>query len=100
MTWPIPFHTAKVQTECSIYAAPAGRSSCFLSFYLTKCDVPDLIIVTYVADQAFSALFFLLFSLLSCFLCSNIRKAARHVGLALTLYMKHDKRPPNKKEEE
>lgn len=48
----ISFHAAKVQTECSIYAAPAGRSSCFLSFYLTECDVSDLIIVTSVAGHA------------------------------------------------
>lgn len=70
----ISFHAAKVQTECSIYAAPAGRSSCFLSFYLTECDVSDLIIVTSVAGHASPVLLFLLFSLFSCSPCSNMER--------------------------
>lgn len=94
----ISFHAAKVQTECSIYAAPAGRSSCFLSFYLTECDVSDLIIVTSVAGHASPCT--ALSSLLPVFTLSMFKhgKAARRAGPAFSLSMKHDKKPKKKKE--
>lgn len=69
----IPLRAGKVQTGCAIYAAPAGCSSCFLSFYLTEYDVSDLIIVTSVVGHG--PLCTTLASLpVSRFLCPNMER--------------------------
>lgn len=53
----------------------------------------DLIIVTSVAGHASPALLFLLLSLFSCFLCSNMERLQGGLGPAFRLSMKHDKKP-------
>lgn len=90
----ISLHAGKVQTGFAIYAAPAGCSSCFHSFYLTEYDVSDLIIVTSVvghgpfrAPSRFSP-----FSMLS---MSKHGKARRRAELALRSFMKREERPEN-----
>lgn len=90
----ISLHAGKVQTGCAIYAAPAGCSSCFLSFYLTEYDVSDLIIVTSVVGHGLlcTALASLPFFMLS---MSKHGKAGRRAGLALRPFMKREERPEN-----
>lgn len=90
----IPLRGGKVQTGCAIYAAPAGCSSCFLSFYLTEYDVSDLIIVTSVVGHGplctlsrFSPFFVLP--------TSKHGKAGRRAGLPLRPFMKREERPEN-----